>query len=105
MPTSEIRTNPYFIRYICSFPLNKLANVRHIGYPIDINGREFTRHAKRYKKQAGLEFRFDRSEGNGSHGRLYVGGRCATVKRAEISRSLLHVMLQELRIEKGEFYS
>ncbi len=103
MPTSEIRTNPYFIQYTCSFPLNKLVNVRHIGYPIDINGRAFTRRAKRYAKKAGLEFRFDRSEGKGSHGRLYVGGRCTTVKRAEISRSLLHVMLKELRIEKGEF--
>ena len=54
------------------------------------------------REEAGLEFRFDRSDGKGSHGRLYVGGRCTTVKRAEISRSLLHVMLKELRIEKGE---
>ncbi len=91
------------MRYIFNFPLNKLANVRQIGHPIDINGREFTRRAKRYAKKAGLEFRFDRSEGNGSHGRLYLGGRCTTVKRAEINRSLMHAMLKELRIEKGEF--
>jgi len=91
------------VRYIFKFPLNRLANVRHIGYPIGINGREFPWRAKRYAKNAGLEFRFDRSEGKDSHGRLYVGGRCTTVKRAEISRSLLHAMLKELRIEKGEF--
>lgn len=68
-----------------------------------MNGREFTRRAKRYAKKAGLEFRFDRSEGKGSHGRLYVGGRCTTVKRAEISRALLHAMLKELKIDRGEF--
>ncbi|MDE0264924.1 MAG: hypothetical protein OXJ37_21150 [Bryobacterales bacterium] len=54
-----------------------------------MHGREFTRRAKRYAKKAGLEFRFDRSEGKGSHGRLYIEGRCTTVKRAEISRGLL----------------
>ena len=91
------------MRYISCFPLNRLANVRHIGYPIEINGREFTRLAKRYAKKAGLEFRFDRSDGKGSHGRLYVGGRCTTVKRAEISRALLQAMLKELRIKKAEF--
>lgn len=85
------------------FPLKKLNKIGYIGYTIDLNGREFTRRAKRYARRAGLEFRFDRSEGKGSHGRLYVGGRCTTVKRAEISKSLLHAMLKELKIEKGEF--
>ncbi|MDE0108190.1 MAG: hypothetical protein OXN96_10280 [Bryobacterales bacterium] len=66
-----------------------MKNIGNIGYPRDINGREFTRRAKRYAKKAGLEFRFDRSEGKGSHGRLYIEGRCTTVKRAEISRGLL----------------
>ena len=89
--------------FLFIFSLKTIKNIGNIGYPRDMNGREFRRRAKRYAKKAGLEFRFDRSEGKGSHGRLYIGGRCTTVKRAEISRALLQAMLKELKIEKGEF--
>lgn len=58
-----------------------------------MNGTEFARRAKRYAKNAGLEFRFNRSEGKGSHGRLYLGGKTTFVKRSEIGKGLLAAML------------
>jgi len=70
---------------------------------MEMNGREFMRRAKRYAARNGLNFRFERGEGKGSHGQLYVGRRRTTVKRAELSKSLLHAMLKELGIEKGDF--
>jgi len=42
-------------------------------------------------------------DGEGRHGRLYLGGRMTMVKRTELSKSLLHAMLKELEIEKGDF--
>lgn len=68
-----------------------------------MDGREFTRRAKRYARKAGLDFRFETGKGKGSHGRLYISGRSTTVKRTEISRSLLYAMLKDLGIEKGDF--
>lgn len=68
-----------------------------------MNGTEFVRRAKRYARNAGLEFRFDRSEGKGSHGRLYLGGKTTFVKRSEIGKGLLATMLKELGIWKEEF--
>ncbi|MDE0100910.1 MAG: hypothetical protein OXN89_00880, partial [Bryobacterales bacterium] len=43
-------------------------------------------------------------QGQGSHGLLYVGGRLTSVKRTEISKALLHAMLKDLGIEKGDFW-
>ncbi len=70
---------------------------------MNMNGAEFVRRAKRYARNAGLEFRFDRSEGKGSHGRLYLGGKATFVKRSEIGRGLLAAMLKELGIGKEDF--
>ena len=58
---------------------------------------------RRYAKNAGLEFRFDRSEGKGSHGRLLLGSKATFVKRSEIGKGLLAAMLKELGIRKEEF--
>ena len=70
---------------------------------MNLNGTEFVRRAKRYARNAGLEFRFDRSEGEGSHGRLHLGGKTTFVKRSEIGQGLLAAMLKELGIRKEEF--
>ncbi len=51
-----------------------------------MDGTEFVRRAKRYARNAGLEFQFERSEGKGSYGRLYLGGKATLVKRSEIGR-------------------
>ena len=58
-----------------------------------MDGREFTRRARRYARKAGLEFRFVASKGKGSHGKLFVGGLDTMVKRAEIGSGLLRSML------------
>ena len=42
-------------------------------------------------------------KGKGSHGTLFVGRKRTTVKRGELSKSLLHTMLKELGIERGKF--
>jgi len=76
---------------------------RHIEHAIDMDGTEFVRCAKRYARNAGLEFRFERSEAKGSHGRLYIGGKATFVKRSEIGRGLPAAMLKELGIRKEEF--
>ena len=68
-----------------------------------MDGTACFRRAKRYARNAGLEFRFERSEGKGSHGRLYLGGKATFVKRSEIGRGLLAAMPKELGIRKEEF--
>lgn len=68
-----------------------------------MNGREFVRRAKRYARKVGLDFRFDRSVGKGSHGRLYLGGRATFVKQSEIGKGLLAAMPKELGIRKEDF--
>jgi hypothetical protein len=68
-----------------------------------VNGTEFIRRAKRYAKKNRLTIRFDATHGKGSHGRLLIGGKMTTIKRTEISKSLLSAMLKDLGIDKGEF--
>ena len=68
-----------------------------------MNGREFMRRAKRYAARNGLDFRFERGEGKGSHGQLYVGRRRTMVKRTELSMGLLRNMLRDLGINKEDF--
>ncbi len=48
--------------------------------------------------------RFEARPGKGSHGRLYFGGRFATVKdrRKEIGAGLLAAMLRQLGLKRGE---
>ena len=62
-----------------------LSYVGEPRYAAEMNGREFMRRAKRYAARNGLDFRFERAKGKGSHGQLYVGGRATTIKRSELS--------------------
>ncbi len=68
-----------------------------------MRGTEFVRRVRRYARNAGLEFRFERSAGKGSHGRLRLGGKTTSVKGSEIGKGLLAAMLKELEIRKEEF--
>ncbi len=61
------------------------------------------RRAKRYAARNRLDFRFERGEGKGSHGQLYVGRRRTMVKRTELSKGLLRNMLRDLGINKEDF--
>ena len=68
-----------------------------------MNGRGFVRRARRYARNTGQEFRFDPAHGKGSHGRLYIGSRFATVQRGEMSKSVLAMVLRQLGINRQEF--
>ncbi len=68
-----------------------------------MTSREFIGRARRYARRTGKSFRFDPSHGKGSHGRVYVGARFATIKRGELSKGLLAAMLRQLDIDQGEF--
>ena len=54
-------------------------------------------------KRPDKDYRFNPTHGKGSHGRLYVGGNFATVKRGEIPPCLFNAMLKQLKIKKEEF--
>lgn len=69
-----------------------------------MNGRQFIAKVRKVGRSRGLEIRFVASEGPGSHGTLYVGGRKTTVKdrKKEIGKGLLSKMLTDLGIERDE---
>ena len=64
--------------------------------------REFISRAG-YARRTGQDFRFDPAHGKGSHGRVYVGSRFATMKRGELSKGVLAAMLRQLNIDRREF--
>ena len=68
-----------------------------------MNGREFLRRARRYARTTGQDFRFDPAHGKGSHGRVYIGARFATVQRGEMSKSVLAAVLRQLGIDRRGF--
>jgi len=68
-----------------------------------VSGAEFIRRVKRYARKTGKECRFEPGRGKGSHGTLYMGSRRTVVKRSEISKGMLTVMLKQLQIEKRDF--
>ncbi len=69
-----------------------------------MTGRQFIARVRRWARVRGVEVRFVASEGPGSHGTLYAGGRKTTVKdrRKEIGRGLLGKMLADLGIDPNE---
>ena len=73
-----------------------------IRYAMNMDGGEFMRRAKRYAARNGLDFRFERGSGKGSHGQLYIARRRTMVKRTELSKGLLRNMLRDLGIKKEE---
>ena len=69
-----------------------------------MTGRQFVARVCRWARVRGVEVRFLASEGSGSHGTLYAGGRRTTVKdrRKEIGRGLLGKMLADLGIDPND---
>lgn len=69
-----------------------------------MTGRQFIARVRRWARLRDLEVRFVGSEGPGSHGTLYVGGRKTTVKdrRKNIGPGLLSKMLADLGIGRHE---
>ena len=68
-----------------------------------MDGREFTRRARRYARRNGLDFSFDPSRGKGSHSQVYPGDLHTTVQHGEIPLGTLLRMLKDLHIDRREF--
>jgi len=69
-----------------------------------MNGRQFIARVRKWARSQNLEVRFVASEGTGSHGTLYAGGRKTIVKdrRKEIGKGLLGKMLADLEIDRDD---
>jgi hypothetical protein len=69
-----------------------------------VNGHEFERKIRRIGRKRGVPTSFDSSQGKGSHGRLYYGGRFTTLKdrRKEIGPGLLKAMLDQLGLTRTD---
>ena len=69
-----------------------------------MTGNEFVRRMRRLGRERGVAVRFETRPGKGSHGRLYFGGRFATVKdrRKEIGAGLLAAMLRQLGLNRKD---
>jgi mRNA interferase HicA len=59
---------------------------------------------RRLARDRGMPCRFEAFRGKGSHGRLYFGERFTTVKdrKKEVGAGLLHKMLRDLGLTKGD---
>jgi len=68
-----------------------------------MNGREFTRRARRYARQTGRSFYLNTQRGKGSHVTVYIGDRSTIVKYGEIRKGALMSMLKELDIDRENF--
>ena len=68
-----------------------------------MNGREFVRRARRYARRNGLEWRFDPTQGKGSHGRFFIEERYTAVQHGEIGTGTLRSMLRDLNIDPRRF--
>ncbi|MCR4379295.1 MAG: type II toxin-antitoxin system HicA family toxin [Rhodospirillales bacterium] len=70
-----------------------------------MNGNEFLKRVKRYAKHNGLDVRFEKHRGKGSHGTLYLGGKKTTVqdRKKELPSGTLRAMLAQLGIQPGDF--
>lgn len=68
-----------------------------------MDGGEFRRRIRRLAKRRGIDYRFSRQRGKGSHGTLYYGDRKTTVKSGEIGQGLLGAMLKQLGLNKKDF--
>lgn len=69
-----------------------------------VNGAELIRKLRNLAKERGVRFEYEPRRGKGSHGRLLFCERLTTVKdpKKEISPGLLHDMLKQLGLNKGD---
>jgi mRNA interferase HicA len=69
-----------------------------------MTGDEFERRIRKLGRKRNRSVSFDRSQGKGSHGRLYYGDRFTTLKdrKKEIGPGLLKAMLDQLGLTKED---
>lgn len=63
--------------------------------------KQFLRALSDYCSDNKLDFRFEKSEGKGSHGMVYVGGRKTIVKKGKLTRGYRDLVLKQLGLDKG----
>ena len=68
-----------------------------------MNGREFTRRARRYARRTGQSFYLDTQQGKGSHVTVYIGELRTSVQHGEIRKGTLSRMLKDLDIDREDF--
>lgn len=68
---------------------------------LPVNGANFIKRVQEQGKQRGVEVRFVKMRGKGSHGRLYYGEQWTTVKdrKHEIGVGLLRAMAKQLGLD------
>ena len=76
-----------------------------MSYILSTTGAEFVRKIRKLGKSRGIEVRFEKRHGKGSHGTFYYGDRKTIVKdrRKEVSEGLLRAMLGQLGLRKSDF--
>ncbi len=76
-----------------------------MSYILSMKGDEFVRKIRRLGKSRGIEVRFEKRHGKGSHGTHYFGDRKTIVKdrRTEIGEGLLRAMLGQPGLGKSDF--
>ena len=82
-----------------------LADGTKISYVTSLmTGNEFLRRINRLGREGGIAVSFDQRRGKGSHETLRFGNRKTTLKdlRKEIGVGLLHVMLGQLGLSRGD---
>ncbi len=68
-----------------------------------MNSTEFIRRVRKAGRRNGVSVTFSSSRGKGSHGELFYGKRHTTVpKKNDIGTGLLHAMLRDLGLERGD---
>ncbi len=75
-----------------------------MSYVLSMKSGEFISRIKRLGKRRGVEVRFEKRHGKGSHGTLYYGEHKTTVKgrKKEIGEGLLRAMLKQLGLSKKD---
>jgi mRNA interferase HicA len=66
-----------------------------------VKGAEFERRVRKLARNRNVSCQFVADKGKGSHGRLYFGGECTTLKdrKKEVGRDLLAKMCRDLNID------
>ncbi len=69
-----------------------------------MTGAELLRRLRRLARERGLRFEYESRHGKGSHGRVLLGERLATMKdpKKEIGPGLLHDMLRQLGLSRDD---
>jgi len=64
-----------------------------------LNREQLIRELRKEAKARGLEFRFDKKRGKGSHGTIHFGDRKMTCPKGELKTGLVKAIKKQLGVE------